>query len=110
MKRARSVKVPASVIVSSDDEGNVEDSKPAKKPRKSSVKSKVSTARPSQEVKAKRAKTVESVSKAGKKDEVGAGSWTPAEVISRDLHLDLGITQNTVGLLQAGNSVPFIAR
>ena len=117
MKRVRAVKVPAS-IVSSDSEGNAEEPQPAKKPRKSSVKSQVATSRPSPDVKVKikRAKAekkevLETVSKASQKDEVGGGeSWNPAEVISRDLQLDLNITQNTVGLLQAGNSVPFLAR
>ena len=117
MKRVRRVRVPAS-IASSDSEGNVDDPQPAKKPRKSSVKSKVSTSGPSPDVKVKikRAKVekkevVGSVSKAGQKDETGGGeSWAPAEVISRDLQLDLNITQNTVSLLQAGNSVPFLAR
>ena len=97
----------------------MEDPQPAKKPRKSSVKSK---AEPSQDVtaktKTKRAKVEKkegvegvSVGKAGQRDEVRGGeSWTPADVISRDLHLDLGVTQDTVSLLQAGNSVPFLAR
>ena len=117
MKRVRKVRVPAS-IVSSDSDGNDEEPQPAKKPRKSSVKSQESVSRPSPDVKIKikRAKAekkevLESVSKAGQKDEVRGGeSWTPAEVISRDLQLDLNITQNTVGLLLAGNSVPFLAR
>ena len=112
MKRVRAVRQPASIVSSDSEEGNADDSQPAKKPRKSSVKSKVSrSTNESPEVKAKtkRAKAekkeaVESVSK------VRGEGWTPAEVISRDLHLDLGITQNTVSLLQAGNSVPFIAR
>ena len=52
MKRVRTVRVPAS-IASSDSEGNVDDPQPAKKPRKSSVKSKVSTSGTSPDVKVK---------------------------------------------------------
>ena len=71
MKRVRAVKVPAS-FVSSDSEGNDEEQQPAKKPRKSSVQSKVSTSGPDVKVKIKRAKAekrevAESVSKVGKK-------------------------------------------
>ena len=115
MKRVRTAQ--ASVVSSDSEEGNVPDSQPAKKPRKSSsVKSKAKPS-PDVEAKTKRAKVekkegVEGVSgsKAVKRDEVRGQSWTPADVISRDLHLDLGVTQNTVSLLQAGNSVPFLAR
>ena len=34
-------------------------------------------------------------------------SWTPADVISRDLNLDWSVTNTTCELLEAGNSLPF---
>ena len=37
-------------------------------------------------------------------------SWTPADVISRDLNLDWSVTNTTCELLEAGNSLPFLAR
>ena len=109
MKRVR-----ASIVSSDSEEGNADDLLPAKKPRKSSVKSKVSrTTKESPEVKAKtkRAKVEKKEAVGGSKKEEGRDdSWSPAEVISRDLNLQLGSAQSTVSLLQAGNSVPFLAR
>jgi len=37
-------------------------------------------------------------------------SWCPADVISRDLSLDWDVTNTTCQLLEAGNSLPFLAR
>ena len=37
-------------------------------------------------------------------------SWVPADVISRELGLDWDVTNTTVDLLEAGNSLPFLAR
>ena len=34
-------------------------------------------------------------------------SWSPADVISRELNLDLDVTQRTCDLLEAGKSLPF---
>ena len=91
MKRVRPVRETAR-IVSSDSEGNVDElcQPGAKKPRKCSS----SKTSPADE----------------KKEVVGCDSWSPAEVISRDLQLQPGSTERTVSLLQAGNSVPFLAR
>ena len=36
--------------------------------------------------------------------------WVPADVISRELGLDWGVADTTVQLLEAGNSLPFLAR
>ena len=106
MKRVR-----ASIVSSDSEEGNADDSVPAKKPRKSSVKSKVSRTTKEVKAKTKRAKVEKKEAVGGSKKEEGRDdSWSPAEVISRDLHLQLGSAQSTVSLLQAGNSVPFLAR
>ena len=43
-------------------------------------------------------------------DEVDGMTWSPAEVIARNLNLDLSKTFATCSLLQAGNSLPFLAR
>jgi len=37
-------------------------------------------------------------------------SWVPADVIARDLSLDWNVTNTTCQLLEAGNSLPFLAR
>ena len=125
MKRVRA---PA-VVVSSDSEGNADDSdsqfSPPKKQKKStsSVKTKVSKSKNTSKVKAKNTDEKKSVlevavipgeaknlANSKGKDENDVCSWRPAEIISRDLNLDLNATITTCSLLQAGNSLPFLAR
>ena len=40
----------------------------------------------------------------------GDSSWSPAGVVARELGLERGVSEATCSLLQAGNSLPFIAR
>ena len=125
MKRVRA---PA-VVVSSDSEGNADDSdsqfSPPKKQKKStsSVETKVSKSKNTSKVKAKNTDEKKSVlevavipgeaknlANSKGKDEKDVCSWRPADIISRDLNLDLNATITTCSLLQAGNSLPFLAR
>ena len=114
MKRVRA----QAIVVSSDSEGNADDSdshfEPPKKQKKCPPSAKTTAGAKSspkvKKVKKTVAKGRREETVAERVEEPGSVSWTPAEIISRDLNLELNNTLATCSLLEAGNSLPFLAR